>query len=749
MTKNASAKRIRPPCRNVKNGRPRKEPKEPERRPFATSRSTLIGALGAPKIPSGSSSLAKARALAAASPGISGRTVPNSPTEDLPLAPASVAAAKPSQVATDKMSISRKHLSVAWNISAKVQFWRKIGADEFICTTVKDGYRIPFLTFPEPSILSNNQSALNRKEFVELELSKLLDSNCIEKCSSAPEVVNPLSVSERSDGKCRLILDLRHINKHLFKFGVKYEGLEILSQYLVPNGFFIKFDLKSGYHHLGIFPPHQKYLGFSWKFGDKVEYFMFRVLPFGLSSACNIFTKLLRPIVKKWRTEGMKVVMYLDDGICTNESRVSLQAQVKVMRNDLINLGFIVNEEKSCWDPVSKLVWLGFFLDLEKYEIKLPEVKSIKLHEKIQISLHSKFLTARKLSSIVGLLNSFQPALGPVVQFMSRSLQLQIIQTSASLDSPLIVSNDARRELEFWLGNLRLMPGKYLGYVSMKFIDVFSDASSYAGGGYAVGYENVAHRVWSNAEAGTSSTVRELLAIQTVLVQLVRTLESKGIRIHTDNKNAEIILIKGSTSPHLHKLATDIHTFAVDNNMTIFPVWIPREENCLADEISKSHDLDDWEVSQEVFDFFDAKWGPHKVDLFADAVNTKCIKFFAKGTCRGSTACDAFSQSWAGANCWITPPISLVSRTLRHAEFYRAYGTMVVPKWKSSSFWPLLVDSTGSFKYFVRDFIEYQKPKNFFKKNNPKNVFNECSKSNILVLRIDFRAAIPASIPPI
>ena len=36
------------------------------------------------------------------------------------------------------------------------------------------------------------------------------------------------------------------------------------------------------------------------------------VLP---STACYIFTKLLRPIVKLVRSKGIRMVVYLDDGI--------------------------------------------------------------------------------------------------------------------------------------------------------------------------------------------------------------------------------------------------------------------------------------------------------------------------------------------------------------------------------------------------------------------------------------------------
>ena len=65
------------------------------------------------------------------------------------------------------------------------------------------------------------------------------------------------------------------------------------------KGFFLfKFDLKSGYHHVEIFPDPRKYLVFSWDSGDGVvKYFQFTVLPFGLSSAPYLFTKLLNPIL--------------------------------------------------------------------------------------------------------------------------------------------------------------------------------------------------------------------------------------------------------------------------------------------------------------------------------------------------------------------------------------------------------------------------------------------------------------------
>jgi len=84
---------------------------------------------------------------------------------------------------------------------------------------------------------------------------------------------------------------------------------------LNKNNFLFKFNLKPRYHHLDIFEPHQSYLGFTWEWNNSQSYFVFTVLPFGLSTICYAFTKLLRPLVGYWRGQGLRVVLYLDDGI--------------------------------------------------------------------------------------------------------------------------------------------------------------------------------------------------------------------------------------------------------------------------------------------------------------------------------------------------------------------------------------------------------------------------------------------------
>ena len=149
---------------------------------------------------------------------------------------------------------------------------------------------------------------------------------------SSPDIVNPLSVSVQSSGKKRLILDLRHINIHLYKQKFRCEDLHTIKNVFAKDFFVFSFDLKSGYHHVDIFPDHRKYLAFSWDFGKgHTRYFQSTVLLFGLSSAPFIFT------------------IFFDDGVGAGSSLEAAKINNSLVRSDLSRCGFEINHGKSNW----------------------------------------------------------------------------------------------------------------------------------------------------------------------------------------------------------------------------------------------------------------------------------------------------------------------------------------------------------------------------------------------------------------
>ena len=122
------------------------------------------------------------------------------------------------------------------------------------------------------------------------------------------------------------------------------------------------FDLKSAFHHIDICEEHRKFLSFKWPSSDGgMKFYEFKVLPFGLTSASYVFTKVVHPLVNYWRGRGHLILMYLDDGIGGNMSVERSRILSGSVRHDLASSGFTVNDDKSIWEPSQRLVFPGIY----------------------------------------------------------------------------------------------------------------------------------------------------------------------------------------------------------------------------------------------------------------------------------------------------------------------------------------------------------------------------------------------------
>ena len=236
------------------------------------------------------------------------------------------------------------------------------GPTQYIIDCIKEGYKLPLLSLPEPFKRHNHKSALQDKEFVTQAISDLIHNRCVAKVEDAPLVCSPLSVVVNDSGKKRLVIDLRHVNKYLFKSSFKYEDIRTAMLLFQKEDYLFSFDLKSGYHHVDIHRQHQKYLGFAWDMGEGPRFYIFKVLPFGLATACYIFTKFLRPLVRYWRSQGLRAIVYLDDGIVAVSGKEAAQKASHSLRADLAKAGLVEHSAKCTWEPTQKLCWLGFEL---------------------------------------------------------------------------------------------------------------------------------------------------------------------------------------------------------------------------------------------------------------------------------------------------------------------------------------------------------------------------------------------------
>ena len=148
---------------------------------------------------------------------------------------------------------------------------------------------------------------------------------------------------------------------------------------------------------------------------------------------------------------------------------------------------------------------------------------------------------------------------------------------------------------------------------------------------------------------------------------------SKRVKVFCDSENAWKIISIGSSKPHLQNIAIDIFNLCLQNDFEIEAQWLPREQNQIADQLSRFVDKDDWSINHEVFKAINLLWGPHMVDRFA-----------SKFTVPHSEAVYALAQDWRGENNWLCPPTHLILKTIRHLHACRASETLIIPQWPSN-----------------------------------------------------------------
>jgi hypothetical protein len=100
----------------------------------------------------------------------------------------------------------------------------------------------------------------------------------------------------------------------------------------------------------------------------KSRYFVFNVLPFGIASAGHIFTKLLKEVVKYWRNQGLKITMYLDDGLGGASDFDLAEKDSFYIKNSLSEFGFLIAEGKCIFLPEQNLTWIGLVWDMIETE---------------------------------------------------------------------------------------------------------------------------------------------------------------------------------------------------------------------------------------------------------------------------------------------------------------------------------------------------------------------------------------------
>ena len=223
-------------------------------------------------------------------------------------------------------------------------------------------------------------------------------------------------------------MDARHVNPCLYKFAHKYEDVSTTRDLFSQRDYLISFNLKSAYHHIEIYPEDRTFRGFEMEHKNYVV----KVLPFCISTAGYVFTKVAREMVKHWRGNGLKILVYLDDGLGGGDTYAEAKVATEVVKSDLNKFGSIVAHEKCTWEPVQNLLWLGFTWHMAEGILRVSPDRIQKRNNSISNLLNygrtnSNFIRVKTVASVVGQIISMKPVVGSQVRLITRSLYQSVL----------------------------------------------------------------------------------------------------------------------------------------------------------------------------------------------------------------------------------------------------------------------------------------------------------------------------------
>ena len=588
----------------------------------------------------------------------------------------------------------------------KLAFWKTFCTSVFVISIITSGYQLPWSDGPPagPRHFANHPSAREHSAFVSEAVSTLVLTGAAMEVFSEPFIVSPLGVVPKGIDKLRLILDLRYVNSFLQVDKFKYESIKEVSTLCKLRDLLFTVDLKSGYHHVDIHPEFWQYFGFEWE----GRFYVFCQLPFGLATACFVFTKIIKQLVQRWRRLGIRLIPYIDDFIFfASSAQEFAQAQAQVLA-DFAAAGFVLAQDKCQLHQSFVAKFLGFIIDTMHGVFRLSARQKTKLQDAISECLSAPSrIPAKSLARITGFITSLSLVTGPVSGLFSRSLH-RVLSSRTSWRSILSLDQPALTELRFWRDSLEQFSSRPIWRDHSLVLVLNYDAGADGWGGHFLlhGVEQRARGVWAHDERHgvKSSTWRELEGLRRLLLSVGHLLRGHRVLARGDAMNVFWLLKKGgSRAEHLHSICLRIFWLCLELRIELLPEWVPRAQNQLADFLSKVRDVDDFSLQPGIFQQILRAFSPLHIDRFASSYNAQLPIFWSDLWSPHSAGANAFTDSWAGLRNYCFPPPRLVARVLEHARECSAEIVLVVLDWPGQPWWPLLVRDRGrAWAPFVR-----------------------------------------------
>lgn len=573
-------------------------------------------------------------------------------------------------------------------------FWEGRVQDQWALDVVRRGYSLEFLSLP-PLTTSIKWTHLQSHpdELLQTEIQEMLMKGAVEQVSPhTPGFYCTFFLVPKKDGGWRPVLNLKPLNKFLSYQRFRMETPRSILSVLSRGEWLASLDLRDAYFHVPILPAHRPFLRFA--FGKKV--YQFRVLPFGLSTAPRVFTKMLAPIVGLIHQEGIRFFPYLDDCLLVAPSSHALQSQVSKAVSILQQAGFLVNWKKSLPVPSQDLQFIGMRIRPDLGMVFLPEDRAFDLVQCAKLFRQGSWLPIRLFLRLLGLMAACLTVIR-LARLRMRPIQLYLLsqwnrRAQPDLDRKIQVPQSLCPYLLFWQEKDNLIQGVSLSPPVPQVV-LTTDASLTAWGGHLDGYK--VQGLWSTSQQNLHINRLEMLAVLNACRTFLSRIQGKVVLLRTDNVSVVQYVnnLGGTKSAALCALVTKLLDWCQQHNIQMLAEHLPGVSNVLADSLSRRIMAQtEWSLKQSVANQLFHRLGEPQIDLFATAENKKLPVFCSWRPDSQAYHVDAMTMSWVGLQAYAFPPVALIPRVVEKASREVQTLILVAPRWSNRSWYPRLLE---------------------------------------------------------
>ena len=320
---------------------------------------------------------------------------------------------------------------VDYPVGGRLQYfaeqWALIQADQWVIDVVTNGYKLEFTDVPpltEVIRVTPLPKDVHLRELLLNEVQSLIQKNAVRLIKPPYEIGfwATFFLAPKKTGDWRPILNLKPVNAFIRPKRFRMQCLSLLLKGDIKGKWATSLDLKDAYLHIPIHRQDRKWL----RFKVNGQAFEFKCLPFGLSTAPRVFTRVTQELGAFVRSLGVQIYMYLDDWIILSLTQAEAERDLKFMCETIERLGFVINKAKSCLIPTQKPTFLGADIELDSGRVFPTDNRILNLISCVIFLMSMGEAPAIVWLKVLGLMASMVD-LVPWCRFHMRPLQLHLM----------------------------------------------------------------------------------------------------------------------------------------------------------------------------------------------------------------------------------------------------------------------------------------------------------------------------------